>query len=1273
MKRILSRCLIICMALCLIVPAARGALSELDRLPVAPEETLNFIIAVDESTLIDRLLYSAVSTAGYDMTMDAATMAYAIQMANSGERDALASQAAGLDRLYPDLIMVPEAIGSVSFPAFAMIGSDITISSWADFSGLVVGHLYQKPYITEHLPPDIEGAIQKDSFYELNRSLLNGECDVIVTSTTFNIDLISADGILQVGLAEHIPSYTYLNRKYSHLVPVIAQSIREIKKNGTYDRILTNQSNQNSTQKSVLHISSYYPDNPWESHIKSGIDTVIGDNPDIVYYNIPLYANRFRTGFEQAKNAYYTIRTMFRSTPPDIVIASDNNAINFVCDYYRVLFNGVPVVFCGQNGDCDKLWELGSNATGVFESIPAAETVEQIMNLFPETTGLFVINDYTETGRAWQSEINAKLAGFESRLNIEYNGNLSYSLLLNQLASLPEGTVVLCGNYDTDVDGLFYSRVEVQNVFAANSSVPLFGMMGCGAGYGQIGGKYVEPMAQGRLAAEMTAQILEGQSPESIPMITDSDPFNRWVFDETILLAEGIKFNMLPEGASFINHTPTLYEANRQVFFLFIAIGVLAVGIIIVLIIFSTTTKRHNLQLLETQKSLHTAEEILEKDAEIIQSKERLDVALAASQAGVWEFSMADDFFSFDMNTSRLFEIGRPSPITAAEWVDHLHHMFVGNYGDGYFDRLFEGEAVSDLYINDAKFLLADGSVRHVSIYARAVLDSNKTLIRSVGMFMDVTARNRMSEELREAKELADAANQAKSRFLSNMSHEIRTPMNAIIGMIKIAQNSEDIERMRDCLRTAEASSDHLLGIINDILDLSKIESGRLEFFEEPFDLEQTVQNLINVISVHAAEKGQKLLVSFGEDIPTSLCGDSMRFTQVMINLLSNAVKFSDEGTRIRLTLSCPERGRRFMLLRVSVKDEGIGMTGEQIDSLFEAFHQADSSIAKRFGGTGLGLAISKKIVNMMGGDITVASTPGRGSEFTFDVRFRIEKQSKPDAASLIVGRTVGIKALVIEPDAEERECICSLFERMRIAHSGAERYERAALAPEKDDAAGGPVNIILIDCDRDPQGALDAARQICGGKRPPVIIFMSSKQTEAFWDESKDTGVNLFLSKPVLPSALYWALGRAIGLKTDDNAAERNRSVSADYSGKRILLVEDIDINREIIKSLLEPSGAKITEVSDGLAAVEIFEADPKKYDLILMDIQMPVMDGYEATRRIRESDAPWGASIPILAMTANAFREDVEQAMEAKMNGHLSKPVDEKKMHSELAKYLS
>jgi signal transduction histidine kinase/CheY-like chemotaxis protein len=546
--------------------------------------------------------------------------------------------------------------------------------------------------------------------------------------------------------------------------------------------------------------------------------------------------------------------------------------------------------------------------------------------------------------------------------------------------------------------------------------------------------------------------------------------------------------------------------------------------------------------------------------------------------------------------------------------------------------------------------------------------ESDRQLIITLSSLIAGAINRDLREKERDtALTQAEQANQAKSIFLANMSHEIRTPMNAIIGMTTIAKTSADMERKEYCLDKIEDASTHLLGVINDILDMSKIEANKFELSSTDFNFEKMLQKVVNVINFRTDEKNLNFTVRIDRKIPRGLYGDEQRLAQVITNLLSNAVKFTPEQGSIRLDSELEKKDADLCTIRISVSDTGIGITKEQQSRLFSSFEQADSSTSRKFGGTGLGLAISKRIVNMMDGDIWVKSEPEKGSTFIF--RVKIKQGSNVQESLLAPG--VGwknLRVLAVDDAEDIREFFVEIAKGMEFSLETAASGEEALKLIEKT----GAYDICFVDWKMPGLDGIELSRLIKETGGASVAIMISAAQLTAIEAEAKAAGVDKFLSKPLFPSAIADCISQCLG--QDNVVAEAGRKPERvdDFAGKRILLVEDVEINREIVITLLEPLALTIDSAENGIQAVDLFTNEPEKYDMIFMDVQMPEMDGYEATRRIRaiekerENKLSQGSSqvsptgIPIIAMTANVFREDIEKCLAVGMNAHVGKPLD-------------
>ncbi|WP_424244110.1 PAS domain S-box-containing protein [Elusimicrobium posterum] len=655
--------------------------------------------------------------------------------------------------------------------------------------------------------------------------------------------------------------------------------------------------------------------------------------------------------------------------------------------------------------------------------------------------------------------------------------------------------------------------------------------------------------------------------------------------------------------------------------------------------------------------------------------KNRLEIALKSSNAGVWEFNFTNKRVTFDEISADIYNLPKDVlSISFEQMTDYIRKYMEGDKTPMWLNILEKNTVYPDAKINgELKINLPGGGVRFIELFAHTITDEAGAPVRAVGMTIDVTARHHLEEELLKAKEEAESANQAKSQFLSNMSHEIRTPMNAIIGMTKLAKNAEDIKKVRGFLNKVEVSSAHLLEIINTILDLSKIDSGKFELFNESFDLEKVLVDLITVISVKADEKQQEVFVKIANNVPRNLIGDATRLSQIIMNFLSNAVKFTPEEGKVSISVKTKSRHGKNIELEFAVADIGIGMTPDQIKNLFQAFEQADASITKRYGGTGLGLAISKKMIEMMGGGVNVTSEFGAGSQFTFTANFVVDGSGDDVVGDIAYTEKQKMNILVVDDSKEILEYMSGILEQHNIPVQTAESGYSALDKVKAGHQTSKPFNIIFMDLKMDGMDGLETTRKIKSiHDENAIVIMMSMYEMDKIETEARKAGVEKFLSKPIFPSTIINTINELLGAGSKTPAKKAVKEKNYNFNFKSVLVVEDIEVNREILANILQASKVKVAMAEDGEQAVEMFKKDPYAFDLILMDVQMPKMDGYTATKVIRDSGVARGKDIPIIALTANAFKEDIDAAINAGMNGHLTKPIDEKKLYEELNRYL-
>ena len=536
----------------------------------------------------------------------------------------------------------------------------------------------------------------------------------------------------------------------------------------------------------------------------------------------------------------------------------------------------------------------------------------------------------------------------------------------------------------------------------------------------------------------------------------------------------------------------------------------------------------------------------------------------------------------------------------------------------------------------------------------------------------DRTADKQVNQALSDAVAAAETANRAKSTFLSNMSHDIRTPMNAIIGFTTLAiSNLDDKERVKDYLAKTLASSNHLLSLINDVLDMSRIESGKIHLEEVEVNLSDVLHDLKTIVSGQIYAKQLELYMDAMDVTDEDVYCDKTRLNQILLNLLSNAIKFTPAGgtvsVRVRQLAGTVHGCGQY---EFRIKDNGIGMSPEFAQKIFQPFERERTSTVSRIQGTGLGMAITKNIVDMMGGTIEVQTAQGKGSEFIICLPMRAQAEHRPVEK---ITELEGLKALVVDDDFNTCDSVTKMLVKVGMRAewtlSGKEAVLRARQSIEMSDV----YHAYIIDWRLPDMNGIEVTRQIRSLHDDTPIIILTAYDWSDIEVEAKAAGVTAFCSKPMFMSDLRETLMNALGQKQTDAAQELLPEKDADFKDRHILLVEDNELNREIAQEILREYGFRVDTAENGAVAVEkVSTAAPGSYDLVLMDVQMPIMDGYTATRQIRALDDPALAGIPILAMTANAFDEDRRNALESGMNGFLSKPIVIGDLVQELHKIL-
>jgi PAS domain S-box-containing protein len=1032
---------------------------------------------------------------------------------------------------------------------------------------------------------------------------------------------------------------------------------------------------QASKHKSVLILSGTHYGLPVSDDLvasavstlkKKGISAndIYAENLDLVRNNEP----RWRAELASL------LRDKFSKTQVGFIIVANQEALQFLAqEGYDLVPADTPVLTALTQKSAVAWRSAPLPLLNISNRGDVLGTLRHGLKLFPRARRLLIVTSANDPQYALDAQVAQALTALGVPLVVENADALSHAEMLQRVATLPPDTLILMGTYFKDRTGRSFIPAEVAAEVALRANAPVLGMYAAHVRQGLVGGSVLPIESIGQRAGEIGVEFLTGTRRFDASDADITVP-PQLLFDWSQIKRWGADPGKLPADTRFLNRPSTLWSEYRDA-----VIGASAAIVVLLALVGVLAVK--NRRRRKVEERLRESKEELRREATQALEARQQELTLARDELQkIFDNATVGIFLSRDRMLVRF------NPKAAAIL--------------GYATEELEGQTTRILYPSDAEYEL-HGKLLYGQIVAGGSASTETQLVRKdgstvwvrinatlfddhdgpmkdtmLGFLEDVSAQHAASDALRYAKEKAEEASLAKANFLANMSHEIRTPMNAIIGMSRLALQTDLDKKQRNYIEKVQRASENLLGIINDILDFSKIEAGKMSMELAAFNLDDVMDNLANLVGMKAADKGLELLFSAAPDVPTALVGDALRLGQVLINLGNNAAKFTDNG-EIVVGIEKVADHDDGVELHFWVCDSGIGMTDEQCSKLFQSFSQADASTTRKYGGTGLGLAISQKLVERMGGKIWVESVVGQGSTFHFHARFGV--QTNPQTRRMFKAEELlGVRVLVVDDNVSARNILATMTKNFGLDVDAVADGTQALRLVGDADKNARPYDLVLMDWKMPGMDGVETVRRLRSiplNRMPTVIMVTAYGRDEAMSSATEGhVALDSVLTKPVTASSLLEAIGEALG--KGDRVTTRQEARAEDYAeaveklkGARVLLVEDNDLNQELAMELLTHAGMTVVLANHGQEALDILARDPH-FDGVLMDCQMPVMDGYTATREIRRN--PAYKDLPIIAMTANAMAGDKEKVLEAGMWDHIAKPLNVAVMFSTLANWI-
>lgn len=1272
----------------------------------AEENKFCISVAFDSTLTSEQIVYEAFKRNGLEVSFNVSFPKEAERFTASGLTDGIFSFPSIVDRVPIDLVKVEEPIVELEFAVLSKNKND-KITSWQDLKNSKVAYLYTKSLVKENLEKNQIESIGAASTDELYDFILEEKADfAIVIQRANNTDTILPPEIYSVGICNKEASHIYLNPSIGEIAPLISNALIEMKKDGTYKKIVTHtledkdgpsilfiQSQTVSTsvsQKMMNDFRNYCAEKNIKNVLSLNLNTTIDMNSanEKVYNNIELdYRSSSSQNIEsiQEMNTLSILHNYYIDNSPSVIITVGEHAAQFMNKYYISLFENVPVVMTGiiENFQ-DKFTSIGKNGYVLYDSISAKETTQKIFELFPKTQTLYVINDLTSHGELVKKAIQEQIEPEYSHINIIYSTTMYLENISKSLYSIEPNSAVLLGDVQEQEN---YGTVSKQMNIIRNAqkvNFPIFGLFLNKNFDFQIGGKYIDPKSNFEKAINIVDSILDGVPLPIASILVTNPPENKWIFNYKIMQEYFPNpYSKIDKNKYIIQNAPeSLITSTGFKVFL---IAITAIFSLFILFVLLKNIKTRNETFIKNEKKALNA-----------QSSQIMLATLNKTAQSLAEKNSKKDFFenisailediakTISMDFAYLWKINSRQGLTPqcsllSKWqaenttepsIKSDHITTIDNFIPDWTPKK---DLSKPLYFSQSnsngiiKYQLAASSIvtrimfpimhnnflwgfilfdnkKQEKALEPEVMESIKTCIKLITFQI---IEHTSLQELKEAKEAASAGTQAKTMFLANMGHEILTPLNAIMGMSDLLMMTSSLTpQAKDYAQNISSSSRNLLTIINDILDFARIESGNLELTPAPYKFNDLLKDVISFLQMKTNDTFLSIFVRISPDIPAKLIGDSLRIKQILINLLTNAIKYTKEGS-ITLSISSSITNDS-VELTIEVKDTGIGIKPEEQSKIFAMFERLDTKRNRNIEGTGLGLAITKQLCELMDGSISFESEYGNGTTFTAKI-----KQTIQSSEPIVQVEDVSAKNILIyEPRRRNRKFLAIQFAdigiRINTCSSQTELMKKLSITDDYD--------YIFVS-------SLYYSR---------IRTYLANNKKKIKIAVITDAGSSIIPTKNVftLSAPLYCTqLARFLSNKKHKDDLNQYMQNISFTDETRILVVDDNHVNLKVASGLLSTLNITPVTASSGFDALEILQQE--QFDMIFMDHLMPEMDGIETTHEIRRLNNP-NKDIPIIALTANAFTGMKEKFLEEGLNGFLSKPINRDRFISVLKNWL-